>query len=112
MSEVLDWTALPGWRWMPGMTDTDGRRVLRHYPVNGFLGTPDTSDPATIGAILALVREAWGDPYACVECFPQEPDETVWIVGVRDVRTLRHFDGPTEAHALYAALAATSKVTP
>lgn len=27
---------------------------------------PDLSDPATIGCLLALVREAWGLPKACV----------------------------------------------
>lgn len=24
---------------------------------------PDLSDPATLGCLMALVREAWGDPY-------------------------------------------------
>lgn len=31
---------------------------ITHYVVDDFL--PDLSDPATLGCILALVREAWG----------------------------------------------------
>jgi hypothetical protein len=54
--------ACKGWRWMPGMgmlTDV-GERVTD--PTICYLGTlPDFSDPATLGCLLALVREAWGD---------------------------------------------------
>ena len=60
--------ACPKWRWMPGMlalgrikkrrieTVTDGEP----YPYFG--GFPDFTDPATLGCLLALVREAWNDP--------------------------------------------------
>jgi len=66
------------WRWMPGMVGTlDGERhvldVELGFYVEGARGpewhvaadtdwTLDLSDPATRGCILALVREAWGDP--------------------------------------------------
>ena len=59
------------WRWMPGMlairwtgpcrgshryTDADVRAGVTFYR-----GTPDLTDPATLGCLLALVREARGD---------------------------------------------------
>ena len=44
--------ACKGWRWMQGMlrlTDKDD-------------ALPDLADPATLGCLLALVREAWSNP--------------------------------------------------
>ena len=64
------------WRWMPGMLSDKGLRVIRrdsdgyvvgYYQDNWYMaecvpGTlPDLSDPATLGCLLALVREAWGN---------------------------------------------------
>jgi hypothetical protein len=58
---------------------------------------PDLTDPATLGCLLALVREAWGDPYAaCYGCAGR------WWVSVNG----RTYDGGTEAEALVAALEA------
>lgn len=69
--------ACPAWRWMPGMSTQGGCRVLRRDPdgytvgyhtKNGYVmqvqgdTLPDLSDPATIGCLLALAREAYGDP--------------------------------------------------
>jgi len=68
--------ACPRWRWMPGMVTTYGQRIARvdadGYAVAYYRGghlqpveadaLPDLSDPATLGCLLALVREAWGDP--------------------------------------------------
>jgi len=69
--------ACKGWRWMPGMADHFGRRVMQVYPdelgfrwshllkncvVRDADALPDLTDPATLGCLLALVREAWGDP--------------------------------------------------
>ena len=80
--------ACPRWRWMPGMRWTvdvaggqslgdrsgriltewdaidDGGRVFRlGHPAM----LPDLADPATLGCLLALVREAYNDPFAHVE---------------------------------------------
>jgi hypothetical protein len=55
---------------------------------------PDLTDPATLGCLLALVREAWGDPSAHTEptvsdwwrcaagpyLFPAEPSEVAALV--------------------------------
>ena len=71
--------ACPRWRWMPGMR-TYGRFLLvAQHERDGWLGvlpndtsgvlfrvapdaTPDLTDPATLGCLLALVREAHGAP--------------------------------------------------
>lgn len=74
--------ACKGWRWMPGMRLECGDILIwsdedrwhcgnnetwtrwRHDRIGqadrGSL--PDLSDPATLGCLVALVREAWGDP--------------------------------------------------
>lgn len=68
-------TACKGWRWMPGMLRHDDYRYIGsglwarwsdtaavvtalHMPEQ----YPDLSDPATLGCLLHLVREAWRCP--------------------------------------------------
>ena len=80
--------ACRGWRWMPGMqTDSKFARVVTVdidsgvacaaeegaseddcYAVwlDGVPVLPDLTDPATLGCVLALVREAWAAPRALV----------------------------------------------
>lgn len=72
--------ACKGWRWMPGMLTTCDLRVVDggdEYVVGHRSGPtrdgggwydgeaagllPDLTDPATLGCLLALVREAWQD---------------------------------------------------
>ena len=72
--------ACDGWRWMHRMVDTEGITYLGVYDtVHLFAGCereswrdtldgtlPDLTDPATLGCVLALVREAWRDPH--IDC--------------------------------------------
>ena len=60
---------------------------------------PDLSDPATVGCLLALVREAWSDPAAHAA-----PDGDWHIYG--DMPETEYGIGDTEAAALVAALEA------
>ena len=96
--------ACKGWRFMGGMLVSDAIGKQRIYDdvagepywsADGWL--PDLTDPATLGCLLALVREAWG------------PDH---ILETRQFRTFgevyvgegRCFVHPTLAEALVAAL--------
>ena len=109
----------PGWRWMPGMRATwldDGRPARRYGSpgetagwISDYSGKersifdadalPDLDDPATLGCLLALVREAWGDPTLCSTRW-----DDGWRIDAR--RALDSIRGATEAEALVAALEA------
>jgi len=117
------------WRWLPGMLTTDGLRILEggtHYVIGYKFGEtrrggglfdgestgllPDLTDPATLGCVLALVREA----------FPTAPATTsrhsswemsrghyyFWIVSFCTGKKWDQSSGQTEAAALVAALEA------
>jgi len=56
--------ACKGWRWMPGMRDA--RTGERYETGDGFWIVnkwPDLTDPATLGCLLALVRDAHRDAF-------------------------------------------------
>ena len=104
--------ACDGWRWMHRMVDTEGITYLGVYDtVHLFAGCereswrdtldgtlPDLTDDATIGCVLALVREAWGMPR--LVAIPQ-PDGGWAVWGLTCVAS-----GHTERAALVAALEA------
>lgn len=69
------------------------------------LDVPDWDDPATLGCLLALVREAWGDPHVHVAATFEGPTCTGWRVRFSVSRSL-WFEGDSEAEALIAALEA------
>jgi len=94
--------ACKNWRWMPGMKvgndrimDESETREVRSDEL------PDLTDPATLGCLLALVREAWGDPYLC--CVGDR--ETGWrLDGYAAVEDIHSYS--SEAEALFVALRA------
>ena len=109
--------ACRGWRWMPGaagvLPDARHIRVANdHAPYWGGAGLrlgnnvsrdalPDLTDPATLGCLLALVREAWGDPRASTNASPYGDGR--WAVV--DSKAIRFYAwGTSEAEALVAAL--------
>jgi hypothetical protein len=75
---------------------------LRHAMYDLASYVPDLTDPATLGCLLALVREAWGDPTLHVVCAGGSVELGVWHArwGTSSRR------GATEAEALVAALEA------
>ena len=116
-------SALPGWfQWRNGMLTTCGLRVydvdvhgralgIRESDRRGRPETvglphdaePDPTDPATIGCLLARVREMWGED-AHVGVNHRDPSE--WIVWAR-LGAAGWWSvvarGPTEWSALMAA---------
>jgi hypothetical protein len=63
---------------------------------------PDLSDPATLGCLLALVREAWGQDDVGASRYKERWCVERWCV---DIRVFRYGTyGDTEAEALVAAL--------
>lgn len=106
------------WRWVPGMLTSCRVRVTEggaDYLIGhksgatrdgggwvdtgdsaGFL--PDLSDPATIGCLLALVREAWGQPR-----LHARPDGHWWRMHADEPAALVY---ASESEALVAALEA------
>lgn len=114
-----------GWRWLPGMLIQDWASGIRYFwaddkwfhgiaeksntfmritPAKSF---PDLTDPATLGCLMQLVREAYADQCACVFPIDYGPAGVMWQVRLtasgRQV-TARHYT--TEAEALVAALEA------
>ena len=118
--------AEPAWRWMPGMLASSGAgsyRIIEVWPSAGRLQVakslrgkrvvgevldgghllPNLTDPATLGCILALVREASRTP--TLHMLPQSwRGEVRWRVA--SARVVVGGELPSEAAALLAALRA------
>lgn len=129
--------ACKGWRWMPGMVmrwqdrargafgqqvRPDRQRVSEDVDTDAQVAAavralPNLTDPATLGCLLALVREAWGSGDAFVyagfegiyhssgdheRCVPRLGH--YWHVVAPLALHIGH--GATEAEALVAALEA------
>ena len=117
--------ACKGWKWLPGMLTDEGRRVMCVWPddlgikwshlldnrvVQDADALPDLTDAATLGCLLALVREAWGCVVVTSPDYDYDDDEARQgpnVVGWRAVETVRWMwvgEGKTEAEALVVAL--------
>ena len=102
------------WRWMPGMyllphidgceccEDRNFPRLAARLPAvfTTALDVPDLSDPATLGCLLHLVREAWGETTIYVE--HDKCRRHPWVA----ILPMLVIDCDTEAEALVAALEA------
>ena len=112
------------WRWMPGMLALDScneeyparvideRRSVVYEDSDGAVheglvsrsDVPDLADPATLGALLALVRVAWGDPH--LHAGRRIAGWGVWTSQSTPLYPVCVAKGDTEAEALVAALEA------
>jgi hypothetical protein len=102
--------ACKGWRWLRGMLRQDDYRYIgsgawaRWSDVHSLTTAlhapgqlPDLSDPATLGCLLALVREAGGDSKTCAR---PDLEDDVWYVVTRSGLAF----AASEAEALVSAL--------
>jgi hypothetical protein len=92
---------------MRGMRDVQGRSwddsLLWRW--NSAIDVPDLRDPATVGCLLALVRESCGDHEAYA--MPWNDEDGGWTVCLNDDDGCHNIaEGDTEAEALVAALEA------
>ena len=74
-----------GWRWLRGMSHRTHDGLLFRKPMadpvhweGDDYTFPDLEDPATLGCLLALVREAWGDPL--IACICTGRMKTPWMM--------------------------------
>lgn len=104
-----------GWKWLPGMQGlrycpgfADHLRAEIRIASESHLSLvaewgciPDFADPATLGCLLALVREARGNPTGFV--VPERDGNWTYYTRLYDAD---YWTGGSEAEALVAALVA------
>jgi hypothetical protein len=109
--------ACKAWKWMPGML-TNWGRVLWVDNTHAFIweravtlgrmpgdAVPDLTDAATIGCLLALVREAWEAPDAHTMRYWRPDNTFAWLCVSPDAMLpTRQSYGETEAEALVVSL--------
>ena len=105
--------ACKGFRPMRGMLDMQGRTwdASLLWRWNSAVDVPDLRDPATLGCVLALVREAWGKPNGQMRFDGVSGSDArgwyyYWTSNNGNVGGGLHWYSSTEAHALVAALEA------
>jgi hypothetical protein len=96
---------------MPGMLLSSprswGLRIVTGPIEEHADAVPVLTDPATLGCLLALVREAWGDPLAYTMAYYGR-----WTLCSDRDEAIDPGDGATEAEALIAALEAAPLTVP
>ena len=104
-----------GWKWLPGMAffDEHGAQWRVQSETHATLvhddRVPDLTDPATLGCLTALVRQAWGDSrLVVIYCEPAHPGQSEgWAVQTADNRLpVAGENYESEAEALVCALEA------
>ena len=115
--------ACRGWRWMRGMLRQDDYRYVgsgvwaRWSDVHSLTTAlhspdqwPDLADPATLGCLLALVREVRKSPAGSVfphhVTVPPDLDFDVWSWYDSELPRIVVMDGSSAAEAMVAALEA------
>lgn len=110
MEEALYWSGGIDYRiayrcknsgtWVAFERSADGKR---QYGISLDHSFPDLTDPATLGCLLALVREAYDDPCAHAEAYEFDDEhENFWTIRAGG----EQFEAPTEAEGLVKALEA------
>jgi hypothetical protein len=90
------------------MADCWGGRVREGDGLDRASAFPDFTDAATLGCLLALVREAWGDPTIVTAATLELGGVRGWVAECWAPQSPLHTltPRPTEAAALVAALEA------
>lgn len=88
-------------KWLPWQQPTEYGDHIYEGPY-----LPDLTDPATLGCLLALVREAWNADWIYVVCDQMNDPEDGGYLWRVCVPWASDIVAPTEAEALVAALEA------